>query len=710
MARPPELVADDRQEAFDLVPCRGRGRLSDRLGGRADPRRRRLAAVGGQTAIRGLVRVAARGRRPVPGRAAERTIGVRLGRPVAARPGLDLIRDLRSVVGTVVRAAAAGHQPAELAGPVESDQDLAEEPFVARRLAACLEDLHGRIGHGPGDVGLRGAGPVEPLRRGEQPASRDGIRVAGAAGHVGQGDVRAGPRADRHRRAGRDELDRAADLLARLGQPCRDEPIPRGDPAERGCHEPLRAARFEDEHGSPVAREERCDRIERPADRRRLPAPRCAPRSAEDRLERKERGRVATEDPAGGEVGVRQPLDVRALGRLAEHEPDARSIGQAGQRVRLALEGTERRRRPESDHDVGHALAEALDVLAEAGGHQSLGRSLEALDEAADDPEPVLEREPGVALAPLTAGRQADPAATDSEVRDPAGIAVQARGGQECVEQRQPHRGLDRRRAEVALDPLEDRLQSDELTRRMEVEELLDQGVVAVDGREAVPDRPPGGPAGVGRVDPGQVGVVDRAVTLVAAADLVAAGGTSIVLVDGTGSGVRDRLPDDLVEDHAATAGHAPAGVLLAEPDLEGGLLARGGGDRLERGVEVAHVRRPQDDLGQQPGERAGLERCRAPLPIHGCPGDPAAASMQVDDHVAEAGVRLDPGRHQLRRRWRGQSAERGEREPRVAPDRKLTGRHGPHPATDGTFRRVNEMPRPDVPLGDLFDPDRSPT
>ena len=330
---------------------------------------------------------------------------------------------------------------------------------------------------------------VEPLGRREQAATRDDVRVAGAARDVGQGDVRPGPRPDRDRRPGRDELDGAADLLARLGQPRPDEPVAGGDPAERGRDEALRAARLEEEDGSAVAREERRGGVERAPDRRRLPAPRRTPGAAEDRLEREQRRRVAAEDPAGREVGVRQPLDVRALGRLAEDEPDPRPVRQPGQRVGLGLERPERRRRPEPDDDVGHPLGQALEVLAEAGGHQPERGALEALDEAADDAEAVLEREPRVALAPLAAGRQADPAAADPQVGDPARVAVEPRGRQQGVEERQAHRGLDRGRAQVALDPLEDRLEPDELARRVEVEQLLDERVVAVDGREPVADR-----------------------------------------------------------------------------------------------------------------------------------------------------------------------------------------------------------------------------
>ena len=196
---------------------------------------------------------------------------------------------------------------------------------------------------------------------------------------------------------------------------------------------------------------------------------------------------------------------------------------------------------------------------------------------------------------------------------------------------------------------------------------------------------------------------------LVAAADLVAADGAAVVLVDRAGARVGDGLPDDLVEDDAPPARRASAGVLLAEPDLEGRLLAGSRGDRLERGVEVADVRRPEDDLGEQPGQRARLQRRRPALAIDRRAGHPATPAVEVDHDVTEARVGLDPGGDELGRRGRRQAAERREREPRLAPDRNLATRHGRHPATVAPFRRVNAGPPGDVPLGDSIASPRRP-
>ncbi len=55
-------------------------------------------------------------------------------------------------------------------------------------------------------------------------------------------------------------------------------------------------------------------------------------------------------------------------------------------------------------------------------------------------------------------------------------------------------------------------------------------------------------------------------------------------------------------------AGRAAARVAVGDGRLEAGLPARGRRERLDRGVEMAQVRRPQDDLGEEPVERGALE------------------------------------------------------------------------------------------------------
>ena len=170
------------------------------------------------------------------------------------------------------------------------------------------------------------------------------------------------------------------------------------------------------------------------------------------------------------------------------------------------------------------------------------GAALETLDEPADDPVAVLEGEPWVPLPPLLAAGELDPAGVDPQVGDPAGEAVEATGRQEGVEEREAEGRLDRGGSQVGVDPLEDRGEAVELPRRVQVEQLVDQRVVAVEGREPVVERPPRLAVRIHLGRPGDVVVVDRRVALLASADLVAADDAAVVLADEPADRHRRRL------------------------------------------------------------------------------------------------------------------------------------------------------------------------
>jgi hypothetical protein len=60
------------------------------------------------------------------------------------------------------------------------------------------------------------------------------------------------------------------------------------------------------------------------------------------------------------------------------------------------------------------------------------------------------------------------------------------------VEEGQAQGRLDRRRPEVALDPVEDREEADELAIGVQAEDGPDEPVAAVGDREAIAQAPPG--------------------------------------------------------------------------------------------------------------------------------------------------------------------------------------------------------------------------
>ena len=124
--------------------------------------------------------------------------------------------------GGVAVGRGVARKPSELPGAVHADEDLAEEPLPARRLAAGAERLDGDLGHGPGGLG-RGERPaLEPFRGREQAPPMDDVRIARAAGDRFERHVAARPGSGRHPRA------RAAATPRCRGRPRSDRrPVPR---------------------------------------------------------------------------------------------------------------------------------------------------------------------------------------------------------------------------------------------------------------------------------------------------------------------------------------------------------------------------------------------------------------------------------------------------------------------------------------------------
>ena len=430
MAGPAELVADERQESVDLV-----GRRRPRA--RAGPAGCR-AGVG--RAVRFARRRSPRARRRV-GRAGvgpSRRTAASAARSIAVRrrsdgPSTGRRRSRRAAASVLVR----GHEAAELPGPVEPDEDLAEQSLVAGRLAAGLERLDGDLGHGPGHLGGRERPPVEAFGRDEQTRARDDLRVAGAARQDVERDVGPRPRAGRHRRPRRDQLDESGELVVAVLEPGADEPETRPDAAERRGHERLGPAAVDEEDDPAVARERRLDRRQRPAERGRLPAPRRPDGATGQRLEREDRRRLATEDPGGAPVRQRQPLLVRADRRLAEDEPDPAAPAAPIAPPSPGSQPSDRA--ADGPATPSTALAVPSTRLRRSRADARLDRAeraaLEPLDEAADEADAVLEGEPRVPLPPLAAAGRPDPAALDPERPDPTrdsrsgGSPAGARGG-----------------------------------------------------------------------------------------------------------------------------------------------------------------------------------------------------------------------------------------------------------------------------------------
>ena len=389
--------------------------------------------------------------------------------------------------------------------------------------------------------------------------------------------------------------------------------------------------------------------------------------AARHRRGRRSAGAWSPRDRAPRPSRDRRPRGVRGSGASAAGRGRGGSAAsvRSGRRPRVVAEGHQAARAGQGDDRRRGPLAEAAQVLAETGLDRPGGPALEPLDEPADDPEGVLEGEPRIALAELGPGLRPDVSRRDAQCGGPARPGAEPAGRQDRVDEGEPEGGQDGRGAQVALDPLEDRAEADELASGVQVEQLVGQALRTGDLREPVEQgRAHRLGADVGR-GAAQVVGVERRLALLGPAALVAADRAAVVPADrshptGDAHVVVDR-PDDLVGDEHPVARRAARREQVADRDLEARIAARRGGQPLERGVEMADVGRPQDDLGEHPGQRARLEGDGPALAVDGRPGDPAAAAEQVGHDVAGAAVELDPGGHDRGRRGRRDPVEDGQ-------------------------------------------------
>jgi hypothetical protein len=153
------------------------------------------------------------------------------------------------------------------------------------------------------------------------------------------------------------------------------------------------------------------------------------------------------------------------------------------------------------------------------------------------------------------------------------------------VEEGQAEARLNRRRPKVTVDALENRGQPGKLPGRVEIDQILDEAVAALEDGEAVAN--PGPDSGVGHEfgSPAEIHIVRRRVALFATADLVPADDAAIVLAGRTGRFIvafGSPLPDQLVENDRPAARPAAAAEGLADRELETRIAARRCGQRLE--------------------------------------------------------------------------------------------------------------------------------
>ena len=286
------------------------------------------------------------------------------------------------------------------------------------------------------------------------------------------------------RAPGRDQLDDRGGIVVGVGEPRADEAVAGGGPAEHGRDDRLRPA-FDELDDPAVACHRRLDRLEGTGNGGRLPAPRHPQRAAGERVERQQRRRLATEHPRRAVVRDPQPVEARAHRWLAEDEPDTGRRSGPAVGVRVVAQHDQAARATEGDHGRRRALAEAAQVLADPSLDRAGRPRFEALDEAADQPERVLEGLPRVALAeamPLC-GRTWPDDTRSAPVR-PGWVASRLDGR---IAWRSASRSAARTGAARRSPSMRSRMapEPDELAIRVQVEQLVGQVLRSGHDREA---------------------------------------------------------------------------------------------------------------------------------------------------------------------------------------------------------------------------------
>ena len=240
----------------------------------------------------------------------------------------------------------------------------------------------------------------------------------------------------------------------------------------------------------------------------------------------------------------------------------------------------------------------------DAGRDGTARRGLEALDEAAHDPAAILECEPRVALAPLPVAGRTQVPANDAQCCDAPRVAVEATRRQQAMQEGEAQGRLDGRRPKVLLDAGQDALDGGHGARRPEVEQLVGQAFAPRQDREPLCQGGPGGAVARERASTFGIGAVGGHRARLRAADLVAARRAAEDLAE---RGVCVAVPDEFVDHDLPAAGRALRREQLVERLAKADLATRLRAERVDGGVEVAQVGRPEHDLGDEARERRRL-------------------------------------------------------------------------------------------------------
>ena len=226
---------------------------------------------------------------------------------------------------------------------------------------------------------------------------------------------------------------------------------------------------------------------------------------------------------------------------------------------------------------------------------------------------------------------------------------------------------LDWRRPQITLDPFEDCRQADQLPIGVKAQDRVGEAGGAVGHRKPISQGQPNGRGTNIAARALVIRLIHGGLALFEPAALVPTERAPIGLpLEGEIFGLSGTIsthPGELVGNQGPVAGRATRGKRSTHGELEARIATGRRAHGRERGVEMAKIGGPKDDLREQAGQRVRLERDGPALSINRRPRNPTTTGVEIEDHVPWTRSGLEVSNEDIGRRRRCDPLERGHRE-----------------------------------------------
>ena len=245
-------------------------------------------------------------------------------------------------------------------------------------------------------------------------------------------------------------------------------------------------------HGAAVQGKNRSGDRQRASERASEVVDRAPAGSSGDRPEQRlvwqQRDRPRPQAPRSSVIGLGQPLAGQSQRSLAQYQPDSRRRAGVGDTFAGQTDPPQGPERRLGDHHVGGPLLELHQIRGEARRDRTLLVGLQPLDKTPNGTQALLKGEPGVPLEPGVGCRKPQRAIRYTHGRGPAAVHIEPAGRLDGVQEGDAQSGRQRRRPGLELDPLDDRVEAEQLAGGVKVEQLIRQPVVRQRRRETPPE------------------------------------------------------------------------------------------------------------------------------------------------------------------------------------------------------------------------------